>query len=330
LLSLPLFHTTTTTCDTIPACTIVAYHYTIVRSVYSRMPASKAVSVVEVSDDPQKYEDEHVHSVYDEIAPHFSSTRYKPWPIIAHFLSSLPTGWIGLDSGTGNGKYLPLPLDRPGEIWTIGMDRSRNLLEIAQTAGGVHREVVWGNILDKPWRDGAFDFAISIATIHHLSTHARRKLAVQRLLQCISPSHGRALIYVWAIEQDGLSKRKIPSAESASLRENDSQGQDVFVPWVLSAQQTPKPTQMAVTENESKQTAKVYNRYYHMFARGELAELVREGSAELGLEIGASPAAGDRPGRRGIEIVQDGWERSNYYIELRRWKTDGRTCNEAV
>jgi tRNA (uracil-5-)-methyltransferase TRM9 len=27
------------------------------------------------------YEEEHVHSVYEEIATHFSSTRYKVWEI---------------------------------------------------------------------------------------------------------------------------------------------------------------------------------------------------------------------------------------------------------
>ena len=35
------------------------------------------VTSTAVSNDPQTYEDEHVHAVYDEIAPHFSSTRYK-------------------------------------------------------------------------------------------------------------------------------------------------------------------------------------------------------------------------------------------------------------
>ena len=78
--------------------------------------------------------------------------------MIAKFLDSLCTGWVGFDSGTGNGKYLPLPLDRPGDIWTIGLDRSKNLLDIARTAGkrGVIREVVWGNALDNPWRLGIF------------------------------------------------------------------------------------------------------------------------------------------------------------------------------
>ena len=65
---------------------------------------------------------------------------------------------MGLDSGTGNGKYLPLPLERPGGLWTIGLDRSRNLLHIARTAGGgeVVREVVWGDVLGHGWRRGAF------------------------------------------------------------------------------------------------------------------------------------------------------------------------------
>ncbi|OCH94975.1 S-adenosyl-L-methionine-dependent methyltransferase [Obba rivulosa] len=302
---------------------------------------SKAVTATSVSDNPQEYEAEHVHAVYDEIAPHFSSTRYKPWPIIAQFLSSIPPGWVGLDSGTGNGKYLPLPVERPGSMWTVGLDRSRNLLDIARTAGGVHREVVWGDVLGRPWRDGAFDYAISIATIHHLATHARRKAAVQRLVQCLSHDHGRALIYVWAIEQDELSKRSIPlqaHAEQATQLSANGSGQDVFVPWVLSTQS--KPSQKSnpapaedqrasneiasrTVQNAEEAAPKVYNRYYHMFAKGELSELVIEAARESGLHVGSRPTnvgPNKEVPRRGIEIVQDGWERSNYYVELRCWR----------
>ena len=39
------------------------------------MPEVKPTTVS--SENPQSYEDAHVHAVYDEIAPHFSSTRYK-------------------------------------------------------------------------------------------------------------------------------------------------------------------------------------------------------------------------------------------------------------
>lgn len=35
------------------------------------------VTATVVDDDPQSYETKHVHAVYDEIASHFSSTRYK-------------------------------------------------------------------------------------------------------------------------------------------------------------------------------------------------------------------------------------------------------------
>lgn len=35
------------------------------------------VTTVVDDEDPQMYEDEHVHAVYDNIASHFSSTRYK-------------------------------------------------------------------------------------------------------------------------------------------------------------------------------------------------------------------------------------------------------------
>ncbi|EMD38395.1 hypothetical protein CERSUDRAFT_64649 [Gelatoporia subvermispora B] len=305
----------------------------------------KAVTAASVSEDPQMYEAEHVHAVYDEIAPHFSSTRYKPWPIITKFLSSIPPGWVGLDSGTGNGKYLPLPHERSSSVWTIGLDRSRNLLEIAQIAGGVHREVVWGDVLGKPWRDGAFDYAISIATIHHLATHARRKAAVKsigpkRLIQCLSPRHGRALVYVWAIEQDELSKRSIPSQQPTQdtaqelLPSMDSRGQDVFVPWVLSTQIKPGHKSASLLVNNetdatlhsvenAKNTPKVYNRYYHMFAKDELSSLVVEAAQELGLNVGPQPVYADLTSdtpRQGIEIAQDGWERSNYYVELRCWQ----------
>ncbi|KAJ7098043.1 S-adenosyl-L-methionine-dependent methyltransferase [Mycena belliarum] len=243
----------------------------------------------------EAYEATHVHAIYDRIALHFSSTRYKPWPIIASFLEGLEDGWVGLDSGTGNGKYLPLPLDRPGRLWTIGLDRSRNLLQIAQLAGGTEREVVWGDVLGSAWRHEIFDYAISIATIHHLATPDRRKLAVEKLLSAVSPNHGRVLVYVWAVRQDEQSKRDIPTDPASS-----GSGQDVFVPWVMSDK------------------TQVFNRYYHMFEDGELASLVVLAAEGLGLVVG-SPS--ETAGLKGVEIRQNGWERSNHYVELRRWQT---------
>jgi tRNA (uracil-5-)-methyltransferase TRM9 len=144
----------------------------------------------------QSNEDTYVHEVYDSIADHFSQTRYKPWPLIEQFLSTLLPGSVGLDSGTGNGKYLPL--DCNGSVRMIGLDRSVGLLRHASRAGGKERDVVLGDALGLGWRPRSFvcvlftgtsliyqhttrpqDFAISIATIHHLSTAGRRCDAIK-------------------------------------------------------------------------------------------------------------------------------------------------------
>ncbi|KAF7966298.1 hypothetical protein HWV62_39221 [Athelia sp. TMB] len=142
----------------------------------------------------------------------------------------------------------------------------------------------------------------------------------QRLLQSVSPSHGRVLIYVWAIEQDELSKRKV--LDKPNLGDGEKAGRDVFVPWVLSTPNLkPKGHKTACTDTEATSQPQVFNRYYHMFAKGELTGLVLEAAKDLGLNAG--PPDGEHFGHaKGIEIVQDGWERSNYYIELQCW------CNE--
>lgn len=136
--------------------------------------------------------------------------------------------------------------------------------------------------------------------------------------------HGRALIYVWAIEQDELSKRTIPDQDPA----REDAGQDVLVPWVLTTQKTGrqghetkkkhKSTVDTTTGVESiEKPSKVFNRYYHMFSKGELYELTGSAIQGLGLAIGSEleVSAGE-----GVEVVQCGWERSNYYIEIRRWR----------
>lgn len=43
---------------------------------------------------PTNVEKQFVYDVYDKIAPHFSNTRYKPWPQVVKFVEELPTGLI--------------------------------------------------------------------------------------------------------------------------------------------------------------------------------------------------------------------------------------------
>lgn len=67
----------------------------------------------------EAYEEKNVHEVYQQIAEHFSSTRYKPWPIVEDFLKGLTPGSIGLDVGCGNGKYLSVNK----EVFIVASDR---------------------------------------------------------------------------------------------------------------------------------------------------------------------------------------------------------------
>ncbi|TIA91307.1 hypothetical protein E3P99_01129 [Wallemia hederae] len=224
---------------------------------------------------PSSFESDNVHKIYDEIANHFSSTRYKPWPIISRFLESIGTNEIGLDAGCGNGKYIPLANH------LFGLDRSINLLKHAHTAGDVVREVVLADALQSVTRKHVFDYAISIATIHHLATDKRRAESVQSLINAVSVNGGRILIYVWALEQGEDSRRAVPENSTTS---STSMGLDVWVPWV------------------NKADGKVYNRYYHLFEKGELRSITEEAG---------------RLSNVNLDIVQEGYEKDNWYIEVR-------------
>lgn len=57
-------------------------------------------------DNDEDFHNEHVYKVYDKIAEHFSATRYKPWPRVAHFLQHIKKGSIVLDIGCGNGRNM--------------------------------------------------------------------------------------------------------------------------------------------------------------------------------------------------------------------------------
>ncbi|GJN74296.1 tRNA (uracil-5-)-methyltransferase TRM9 [Purpureocillium lilacinum] len=192
----------------------------------------------------EAYEDTHVHSVYEAIAPHFSATRHKPWPLVERFLLSQPPGSVGLDVGCGNGKYLPV---NPS-VFILGSDRSASLVRLAATQRS--GEVAVADGLALPYRPAAVDFVISIAVVHHLSTRRRRQEAIAALLACLRPGPGaRALVYAWALEQ------------SSSRRGwDESSQQDTLVPWVMRRKGEPDAT---------------FQRYYHLYREGELDEDVR-------------------------------------------------------
>ncbi|KAK2496757.1 hypothetical protein MC885_005709 [Smutsia gigantea] len=151
-------------------------------------------SFPESDKEASQLEQEYVHRVYEEIAGHFSSTRHTPWPRIVEFLKALPSK---LDSFLLTFRK-------------IGCDRSQKLVEICRER---RFQAFVCDALAVPIRSGSCDACISIAVIHHFATAERRVAALQELVRLLRPG-GKALIYVWAMEQE-YNKEK-----SKYLREN--------------------------------------------------------------------------------------------------------------
>ena len=153
---------------------------------------------------------------------------------------------------------------------------SENLVRIA-SKHKVHTAIVADN-LSLPHPKHIFDFAISIAGIHHLSTPARRIEAVEAILETLrrpsansSVAGGKALIYVWALEQKN-SRR--------GWGEDDEQ--DVMVPWVMKQKD-------ATSGGEECRT---FQRYYHLYRKGELEENIT---------------------KAGGSVVESGYEKDNWW-----------------
>ncbi|XP_063060578.1 probable tRNA methyltransferase 9B [Engraulis encrasicolus] len=173
-------------------------------------------------------ERDHVHRVYEEIAPFFSDSRYKAWPKVRQFLLDQEPGSIVADVGCGNGKYLHIN----GSVFKLGCDVCQPLVQSASNQG---HEVLLCNSLNLPYRDGCFDAILCIAVIHHLSTKERRIQAVREMSRTLRAG-GRMMIYVWAMEQ----------------RNRKFDKQDLLVPWAWDHHRppsNPNHDDQAITRN---------------------------------------------------------------------------------
>ncbi|KAL2095884.1 hypothetical protein ACEWY4_008032 [Coilia grayii] len=174
-------------------------------------PVPSAPSLPQDDGDASRLEEQFVHQVYEEIASHFSSTRHSPWPRVRDFLLALPAGALVADVGCGNGKYLGINQ----EVMSVGCDRSSSLVQICGERG---LQAFVSDALEVPLRGDTCDACISIAVIHHFSTQERRLAAVKELVRLLKPG-GRALIYVWAMEQE-YNKQKSKYLKDSKDKEN--------------------------------------------------------------------------------------------------------------
>lgn len=233
----------------------------------------------------QTLEENNVHHIYDNIADHFSGTRYSQWPRVSQFLKQFSNGSVILDVGCGNGKYLSVEKNR----FNIGCDRSSGLLNVCRSK---QLNVFRCDCRSVPIRSSSADGVISIAVIHHLANKSRRLEAIIEIARILR-SGGLGLIYVWAKNQSSNSKksnylRQRPNVDNnvemsrktsiqidgISSLENHLRlpihvnrteflHKDILVPWKLKSK-------------ENSETSMTFLRFYHVFDEFELEGLCAE------------------------------------------------------
>jgi len=239
-----------------------------------------------------RVERDHVHKVYDSIAPQWHGTRYKSWPKVQAFIESKGKGTLFADVGCGNGKNIPA-CNSVGQA--IGSDTSVELLKISTSRG---HSSVQADIVNLPYRDQAFDSVICIAVLHHLSTEERRVEALRECMRIVRQG-GDALFYAWAMEQ------KMPAENAQKVKvEGNAEGRsghrfdepDVLVPWHIrrdgpvtdeTAAEAEKERAAFLAEHakfDEEKNAFIFQRYCHVYAAGELERLAEQLGESVSIE----------------------------------------------
>ncbi|MDP3879887.1 MAG: class I SAM-dependent methyltransferase [Dehalococcoidales bacterium] len=185
-------------------------------------------------------EDRTKSDVFDRIAPGWYNFRH--WSIFRTELEELEQRWRRgslLNIGCAHGPdFLPFRQN----FTLYGVDFSPRMLGFARKYSRKFGFDVNLSVADAaylPYRDGAFDWAISVATYHHIRGKEAQQRALDELWRVLKPG-GEAFITVWNRWQPRFW----------------FMGKEVSVPWR--------------TRDE------VLGRYYYLFSYPELEGLVRK------------------------------------------------------
>ncbi len=137
-----------------------------------------------------------LREVYDKIAPAHYSLRH--WSRFRRELEALVARWQKgrlLNLGCGHGAdFLPFK----GGFELYGVDFSSVMLELARKYArkfDLTVNLVLADVSQLPFSNASFDWAISVATYHHLEGETRER-AFAELRRVLKPG-GEAFITVW-------------------------------------------------------------------------------------------------------------------------------------
>ena len=175
---------------------------------------------------------------FDQIAE--SWYRVRHWPLLKEDLDVLAARWQNgklLNVGCAHGPDF-LPFSEGFELW--GVDSSAAMLRQGirySTKFKLYVHLAAADALSLPFADDAFDWAISVATYHHIKGEDEREKAFVELKRVLKPE-GEAFLTVW---NHGQPRFWFKSKEQQ-------------VPWRLKE--------------------KTVYRYYHLFSYRELRKLL--------------------------------------------------------
>ena len=183
--------------------------------------------------------------VFDQIAE--SWYRVRHWPLLRGELEDLAQKWRGgklLNVGCAHGPDF-LPFTKGFELW--GIDSSPAMLGQGVrylSKFNFYVSLIVADALSLPFPDNTFDWAIAVATYHHIKGKRGRGKAFGELRRVLKPG-GEAFLTVW---NHGQPRFWLKSKEQE-------------VPWKL--------------------RGKTVYRYYYLFSYRELKRLLTQAGFEI-------------------------------------------------
>ncbi len=183
--------------------------------------------------------------IFNQIAPGWYSFRH--WSIFRSELEMLARRWQKgrlLNIGCAHGPDF-LPFTRNFDLY--GVDFSTEMLKLARKYAQKFNFAVSLSVADVshlPYADKTFDWAISVATYHHIKGREEKMAALSELRRVLKPG-GEAFITVWNRWQPRFWFKP----------------KEVAVPW--------------------RKRDKTLERYYYLFSYPELEKLVKKAGFEV-------------------------------------------------
>lgn len=181
---------------------------------------------------------------YQTFADHFSATRMRIQPGVAHILEIIPPSANILDLGCGNGVVAKRLSQGGYRGQYIGLDFSSELLDIARKTlkSNPNFAFIQGDLATQDWdlrvkafaetrlEDGYFDTILSFATFHHLPGSTLRKHLFQKIYALLNES-GRLIHSNWQFLNSERLRKRIQPWSSINLTSEDVDPGDFLLDW---------------------------------------------------------------------------------------------------